>query len=363
MAVDWSIGRRVWGALSVGWTLWVEEIEATFPRVSAWLAGDGATATIRADAQRTEVVVHRRTGSGLEVASSWPASITGLTDVQAAELGRFCTGCDVTVLMSSQAVHCMTTRLPKAAGVTTETVRYALLANAPLMSDKLLFDWQRLAPAGDPPATDWIDVNVVMCRRSSLDALAEGLTRCGVVATRIGVGAPDLATRLAFTLQRNKRSGAAWTSGLHRRLLLGSAGAIFVTGLLATGFWALWQERLIRSDLARLETQHREFASLAQRQSRLDAIKVELARTGIVPASTVLDEVAGLTPVDSWLLELRLDGGRLKAAGRSVNPTGLSSGFAQSRVIDNVRLDAVNANAGPEGTAGFELSATVRGTR
>ncbi len=368
MGSDKTAWRRARDSLSTGWSWWSDDLAAAFPRAAAWLAGDGATATIRLAPQQTDVVVRNRPGSEPEVTASWPAALAELGDAQAGELGRLCAGCDVDLLLSPQAVHCMTTWLPRDVGATTETVRYSLMTNAPLMLDTMAFDWRRSAPTDGVPTTAWMEVDVVMCREATLDALAACLARCGVAPARMGVSAglnaPESVGRLLFTLRRNKRSGTGWMGAQRRKLLLLLAAAVFVAGLLATGLWARWQERAVGRELAGLESQHREFAPLAQRQSRLEAIKAGVVRTAnAVPASTVLDELARLTPAEAWLLELRLDGGRLKAVGRANNPTGLSGGFAQSRVLDNVRLEAVNASGGTDGVAGFELSATTRGSR
>lgn len=367
MGVENSIGRRARDSLSAGWSWWLEDLGATFPRAAAWLVGDGATATIRLGPEKTEVVVRDRSGSEREVAASWPTALAGLADEQASELGRLCDGCDVDVMMSEQSVHRMSTWLPSAAGATTETVRYSLMSSAPLLIDKMAFDWRRSAPV-NAGATAWMEIDVVLCRESNLDALAADLSRCGLVPASMGVGndedASEQSVGFAFMLRRNTRSGTVWMGAQRRKLLLGLAVAIFAAGLLATGLWAQWQERALRHELARLESQHREFAPLAQRRARLEAIKEGVARTaGGVPASAVLDELARLTPVEAWLQELRLDGGQLKAVGRAGNPTGLSGRFAHSRVIDNVRLEAVNASGGSDGVAGFELSATTRVSR
>lgn len=365
MGSENSVGRRAWDGLHAGWSWWTEDLAAVFPRATAWLSGDGATTTIHLGPQQTDVTVRNRPGYEREVTACWPAALADLTDEQAGELGGLCEGCDVDVLLPQPAVHHMSAWLPQAAGATTETVRYALMTSAPLTIDKMVFDWRR-TPTDSALTTDWLEVNVVLCREATLDALAMGLARCGVASARMGIGMEGHAVgpgaSLAFTLRRNKRTGAGWVGAQRRKLLLGLAVAVFMVGLLATGLWAQWQERTVRLEVAQLETQHREFAPLAQRQVRLEAIKAGVApMAGGVPASAVLNELARLTPVDAWLLELRLDGGRLKAIGRAENPTRLSGGFAQSLVIGNVRLEAVNASAGPDGVAGFELSATTKG--
>lgn len=364
MGSEQSGWRRARDSLSAGVSWWSEDLAAVFPRAAAWLAGDGATATIRLSPQQTDVVVRNRPGSQREGAASWPTALAHLSAEQASELGRLCEGCDVDLLLPQQAVHCMSTWLPRAAGATTETVRYALMTSAPLMIDKMAFDWRRSVPVDGAPTTGWMEIDVVLCREATLDAVAAGLARCGLAPVRMGVAESEPSTGSAFTLRRYRRPGAGWIGTQRRKLLLGLALAAFVAGLLGTGIWARWQERAVRDELARLEARHREFAPLVQRQAWLETIKAGVARTAsAVPASTVLNELARLTPVQAWLLELRLDGGRLKAVGRADNPTGLTGGFAQSPVLDNVRLEAVNASAGPDGVAGFELSASTRGNR
>lgn len=352
----WSRARS---SLGTGWAWWSAELAALFPRSSAWLAGDGATAVIRLGPQQTEVVVLNRPGSNRELMATWPATLEGLTDDQASELGRLCQGCDITLMLPTQVSLSMSIWLPQAAGATTETVRYALLSRAPLLIDKMAFDWRRSVPSHESTTTDWTDIDVMLCREATLDALADDLARCGLAPGCMSVAGAD--PDATFTMRRYRRSGANWVGTHRRKLLLGLAMAIFVAGLLVTGLWAQWQERAVTAELTRLQALHRDFAPLAQRQARLEAINAGVARTAAeVLASNVLNELARLTPKDAWLMEVRLEEGRLKAFGRSDKPTELSSRFVQSGVIENVRLDAVNAGVGPDGIAGFELSATAR---
>jgi hypothetical protein len=355
--------RRTRDGLRAGWSWWTEDLAAAFPRAAAWLSADAATATIRLGPQHTEVVVRNRPGFEQELTACWPAALAHLDDGQAGELGHLCAGCDVDLLLPQSEVHCMSAWIPRAAGATSETVRYALMTSAPLAIDKMAFDWRR-APAEGATQAEWVEVHVALCRAASLDALATSLARCGVVAGHMAISVQGSERRSAatFTLRRNRRSGAGWVRAQRRKLLLGQIVVTVMVAMTASGLWAQWQAREARREVARLEAQHREFAALAQRQARLDALKAGVTRVaGGSSASAVLNELARLTPVDAWLLELRLDGERLKAVGRAAKPTGLTGGFAQSKALGNVRLDSVSAAAGPDSVAAFELSATAKG--
>jgi len=361
MGIDAIALRRAWALAGDAWTWWIDELGSAFPRASAWLAGSGATASIALGRQVTGVVVRNRPGARQEVMADWPVALSDLNAEQASELGRLCRGCAVELTLCLHDVHHLTTWVPQSAGLSGEAVRYALMTDAPLLIEEIAFDWRRKETVQSTARPGWIEIDVVLCRRSTLDKAAEVLARCGVTPDRVVVAVPGHEATLRYTLQRYRRSGSDWLGANRRKLLIASAFGFLMLGPFGAGMYSQWQERAIRQELAQILSQRGQFEPLAQRQARVDAMADgALPAAMAVQASAVLDELARFTPTDAWLVELRLDRGQIRAIGRAANPGVVTRSIALSRAFQNVRLDAVNGVAVPDGGAVFELTATTR---
>lgn len=353
--------RRAATAASAAWNGWTEELAAAFPRSAAWLAGNRRTATIDLGDEHTEVILRDRPAGPAIGSRRWPRALPDLSAEQAAELAALCRACRIDVLLPPRILHRMRTSVPHSAGATAETVRYALMTDAPLAIDKMAFDWRLAADARRTSgANAWIDIVVTACRLVSLDDYEAMLVRHGLRAARIG--APEIACdrRMTFTLRRRSVRGSGWLATHCRTLLLGSTMAVASSGLVTVGLAAQWQERSARREAAELAQRHRQVAPTAQRWARAEAIRTKLAQAKAAPSATrLLNEFARLTPPQAWLTELRIEDGRIKAIGRADNPARLAGAFSGSSVVDNVRLEAINAGA--DAGTGFELSAATRG--
>jgi hypothetical protein len=342
----------------------MEELAHLFPPVASFLGQTGASAFIRLEAQQVDATVDERGGREHRRSAHWDVALSELSESQLAELRALCRDCDIHVAMSPDKVFRTSTWLPRAADPTTESVQYALMTDSPVKVEYIDFDWRLRPMPKDAPTSDFVEVDVALCRKSALDSVVEQLARCGLAPSKIGAISSDGAG-LAFTLRRSPGlSGGKWIGTHRRKLLLALSVLFFAGGLVATAFYARWQERSLDAELAKMEAAHRGLAPLVMRQSKAALLRESLSGvTAAVPVAEVINEVASLIPPDAWLMEMRLDAGRLKVVGRAARPTELPGRFNASKTLQNVRLDAVSAGGGVDAAAVFEMSATVVPTR
>jgi Tfp pilus assembly protein PilN len=202
-------------------------------------------------------------------------------------------------------------------------------------------------------------VEVWLCRKTVLDRQVACLEGFGLEVSRVGVVLPEAPGRLAFAFLRHGNA-RGWSQAHLRALLLGSAVLCLLAAIVAAGAVATWKERGLRHAAEALAVKHRQVAPLATRQARLQAIDEALSRAAVPPLSSVLDELARVTPREAWLTQLQYQSGQVKVTGRSSDPGAVLPALRNSRLFKDARMDVVNAmNAGSDGAATFELTLTV----
>jgi Tfp pilus assembly protein PilN len=347
-------GLAVWPLLRAFGAWWLRELSGSFPRAAAWLAAGSQTALLEATSDGSlRLTVPDRP------AQEWAASFDSLTDEQAVDIRRAGGSLALELALPAAMVHRLVVQLPAAAGNQAEAVRYALLTASPITLDAIAFDWRELGPS---VREGWVDIEVWLCRKLALERLVSRLRDLGCGVARAGVALPELPGRLAFTFHRDTEK-TGLSEQRRRPLLLVSATLLFLVTVAATGAVALWQERGLRSQIDILSAKHLRLAPLAQRQMRVQAMDEAVAAARSALPTKVLDELARVLPKEAWLVQLQYQPGQLKLVGRSADTSAVLPALQRSRVLKDVRLDVVNAMQAVDGTATFELTATVVGAR
>jgi Tfp pilus assembly protein PilN len=379
------LGRATLDRAGAAWRWWIEELTASFPRVAAALSGAGASVIeleeVRAPGDGTAPDAGQAAPSGIVARRFAPPAPTGdamlrlpdglerLDPDQGRELARLCRGSRVDLVLGGRDVHRLSVRLPRAAA-SEEGLRYALQSDAPVGLEHVALAWCVEQPQPEGLAPEWVQLTVVMCRRSTLEARRAALRRCGLVANRIGAReAPDSpesgpaldgGRALVFARERAKGLG----SPLWRIVLAaGAALGVLIVPLLA-GAHAANEAAKVRAEIEAVRSQHGSVLPLAQRRAAVAALQASLHR--VLPTSsvtTVLDELARRLGDDVWLQDARIEGLQLRLElrpGPRVEPESVVAALAASALLADVRLTALSAG----GTAGelrtLELTASVR---
>jgi hypothetical protein len=360
-----------WG----GW--WVDELSSLSSAAMARWSRSGSIAELvceqtidgarpdprAADASAVVVRIGHNGTNDAPVALQLAVPLAEVSEAQAAELRRVCSGCRVHVLLPRQDVHWITTRVPQAA-LNEEALRYALALQAPVQIDSLALAWRPSAARAEDLLPGWTDLDVAMCRRSVLAAVLATLERCGLSAERIGAAAPEddrsavppeAQAQLVFwqrTAEPTVRSGIVYAACIM---------AAFLLGPLAVGLLASMQATRLQSATAAVQEQQSATLALAQRRANVLALQSALRRADAQPRTTaVLEDHAARFGDDVWLQEVRLDGTQIAVLGQTTQPRVLVPALSASPLLGDVRLVSVSAAAQASERVGFELTAVLR---
>lgn len=272
-----------------------------------------------------------------------------------------CSGRHAIVLLPPEVILPLTIRLPRAALTDLHAAtRYRLLDESPLAIDQIRFD-VRLATSADARAgSDQLTAEIVLCRRSTLDALAQRLKQTGCSSCTIGFS-PMNHLPLTHVLHASKSAGKGM-AGHTNRLLALSALAICLGTAPATVLTAHWQTQKIQAEIHSIRAQEQGRMMQYERHARVRAALEDISQYAAGPRlGPVLDDIADHLPTSAWLNQLRYDGQTLALQGYAQSPTGALGSLRNARSITHVKLDTVVGSTGGAGgtAAQFELSARI----
>lgn len=225
----------------------------------------------------------------------------------------------------------------------------------PFKAEDVLFDY-RIVSSDVERKTIRLDV-FVATQREVNDAV-DRARALGAKVTRVGCVASNASVNLLPKDQLPQgRNLLVTLNRLLATLLVVCLVAVIAVELLAK------RDRLAASDRRVAELRSEAMAAV-EIEEKIEALRASVARRvnaggGSGSALTVLSEVTGLLPDDTWLDELILEDGRLVIAGYSGSISGILESLQSSEMISGARLAApVAPDPGGRGDR-FRIEATL----
>lgn len=273
-----------------------------------------------------------------------------------------CAGKAVHVSLHDSLVMRLAILLPRTAlGELRSAVRFQLLNESPIPVDDLLFDAQVTRSSMERSRAEHVVVDVVLCRRSTVESLGQQLEAAGVSGSTIGHSISG-ASPLTFVFYRSSGAKEAQASrSMNRRLVL-CAIVVSLGALPATYLGARWLTAQVQDELDALRSEHDAMLLRYEQQSAARAAQVALVnRIGNTRLSNVLDEMAERLPNTVWLHRIQYDNSALSVQAYAPDPATAVQALEGSRHLGRVTIDSVTGAGEMAGTpVQFALSAAIK---
>ena len=266
----------------------------------------------------------------------------------------------------------VTLRLPASQALRT---RFSLPAAAERNLDQVVgFEFERVAPFKREEAYySWrvlsrdkqarsLEVELTILRRSDVDGIVTAAGETGLKVTMVeiaGASPGDPASIIPF------EGAEARTRDASARLVIGGLAA--VAGLLAVVCIALpfvraeRQSAALGAALAKAQTQAETSLAVEKQIEALLSDRTFLVdrRHRLPTVTELLDTVTRLTPDDTWLTELQIEGDQIHLAGAAESATSLLGVIDQSPAFSNAGFRASITQDGQLKRERFDISARI----
>lgn len=309
---------------------------------------DGKTTVFLKDAAKPEV---RK--------EEFDAPFAALSTGDRARLAALCAKRELRLSLSAADVLLLNLEMPKKAlGNLTKAVTYRLLTESPIRPESTVFDAKAM-PAGPGQNGHLLVIAVALCRRQVVERLKLDVEPLGLAVDEIGFSREE-GVELEYRFQRlgSRRTIAA---RLRRNLLLAIGPVlIFVLALSGIRAHSQRQEGAIRKDIQSISTRTEESVRLLARRAYARGVSKAL-NDGMpgVALSQLLNDISKALPESAWLLEIRLDHGKVKLVGNGADPTAAAKAISAVPGLAAVRLESVTSLPHIATAQRFEIAADI----
>lgn len=280
-----------------------------------------------------------------------------LLPASASELRTRCAGRSLHVSVADEDVLPLQYELPAAArSELRQAVSYKLLTESPIDPSLVLFGVKARKDASTP---GYLRLDVVISRKEVVQGLLSTLGDCEVQISEVGYALPS-SLGLDYVFHTSEVEQTAQARQRLHLYLLALAMVVVTAYFPVTTLAAKWLERDVRRQISTLQTVDDKQTELAARQSRVQAVRQELAEqlpplrmTGLINA------MARHLPPDAWANRLEYANGKVSLAGQATDPSTIVRQLKKAKWLSNSRLDAVASAANPGEPTHFEISAVI----
>ena len=248
-----------------------------------------------------------------------------------------------------------------------EVLAFEMDRHTPFKASDVAYDHRLVAT---DPVSRKLTVDLAVLPRAILAQAASIADRLGLQGSRIGVAGDEPSADRPFDFRRHEDletdSGARRPAA--RTALHVCAAATAAMAILAWGLPLHLQNRALAAYELRLE-EMRTAAHRADELKKQLAIEAELTRfvttqRDATPAVvSILAEVTDRLPDDTWLTDLKLQGGKLTLTGLSSSVSPLIAKLEASRLVDDVRFGSPMTPDTASGRERFSILAHIRQDR
>lgn len=335
---------------------WRERVESSIPWLAAILTDPQPQALLLDEGNRVTVLLRDVEFSDAR-RETFDDPFDKFTDQQNDHIRALCAQRELSLSVAASQVYFLRILLPMESMRDLKTaIKYRLLADSPLKSDRMYFDAHSPITIGND---DGNMVDVVVCRVDSLDQLKANAARAGLEPTQVGL-ARNGSAELEFTFER--APGATTTSARLKKNIFLACGPVFILFLALIGSltYAHWKRTMLLKEAAALSGKRIEVVHLLERRAHLTGIDATIKNaTAKMTTSQLLNNISRALPQSAWLSEIRIDGDKLRLIGNATNPTATVASLATTRGLISVRLDGVTSDPATSQESRFEITAEI----
>lgn len=345
-----------------GLSWWFLELSSMFPWLRRLDSFKTPPALLRVGKQQCLLLLSDRSKNHSSAADA-PAAVElpGLCQLatSASRLKTLCTGRSLHVSMTAEDILPLEYELPAAArSDLRQAVSYKLLTESPVDPSLVFF---AVKPRKDASSPEHLRLDVVISRKEAVAGVLSTLGSCGVSINEVGYALPG-SQGLDYVFHTSEMEKTTQAQKRMQLYLLAMAMAIFTAYFPVTILAAKWLERDTRDQISILHTPDKKQTELEARQSRVEAVRQELA--GHLPSfhmTSLINEAASHLPPDAWVSRLEYANGKVSLAGQAADPSAAVRQLKKANLLSNAKLDAVASAANPGEPPQFEISAVIAG--
>lgn len=281
------------------------------------------------------------------------------SDQWADQLIGHCATRELHLSLNASDVFCTHFHIPeKSIRNAHEAAKYRLLTESPIRLESAVFDVKVKAAKSRERV-----VEVALCRSEVLGRMTEQLGRIDLHVSEIGFARAGMDS-LEFRFKRLDALRSA-SSRLRRNIFLAMGPAlIFLFALFATWAYSARKEAGLQKDIASLSVHAEQSVQLLARRAHLLSIKRKL-HEDMTSVSTValLNEIGKVLPKSAWLIEVRIENGKIRLIGNGADPSAVAKALAAASGLSSVQLGSVISLPQSETMQRFEIDAEIATVR
>jgi general secretion pathway protein L len=244
-----------------------------------------------------------------------------------------------------------------------EVLAFEMDRHTPFKASDVAYDYRLVAT---DPASRKLTVDLAVLPRAVLAQAASIADRLGLRGSRIGVAGDEPNAARSFDFRRYEDLGAdsAGRRPAARSALYACAAATAAMAILAWYLPLHLQNRALAAYELRLD-EMRTAAHRADELKKQLATEAELTRfvteqrDATPPVISILAEITDRLPDDTWLTQLKLQGGKLTLTGLSSSVPPLIAKLEASRLISDVRFGSPMTPDAVSGRERFSILAHI----
>lgn len=345
-----------------GLSWWFSELSSMFPWLGRLDSFKTPPALLRVGRQQCSLLLSDGS-KNRSSATNVPATVElpGRDQLAASSsrLKTLCTGRSLHVSMTAEDILPLEYELPAAArSDLRQAVSYKLLTESPVDPSLVFF---AVKPRKDASFAEHLRLDVVIARKEAVAGVLSALGGCGVSINEVGYALPG-SKGLDYVFHTSEMEKTAQAQKRMHLYLLAMTMAIVTAYFPVTILAAKWLERDTRDQISKFHTPDKKQTDLEDRQSRVEAVRQELA--GHLPPfhmTSLINEAASHLPPDAWVNRMEYANGKVSLAGQAADPSATVRHLKKASLFRNAKLDAVSSAANPGEPPQFEISAVIAG--